>query len=73
MEPASPPLTDWELWACAQQVIKEHGAEAPLQVAIRIAEFATDQDAGGVQTWQAIAAKVDQLIDYRPGRPLSRQ
>ena len=66
-------LTDWELWGCAQQVIKQHGAKAPLQVAIRIAELATDGDADGVLTWQAIGERVDQLMDYRNGRPLSRQ
>ncbi|MES2157460.1 MAG: hypothetical protein V4512_06620 [Pseudomonadota bacterium] len=64
--------TDLELWACAQKLIKQHQAKAPLQVAIRIAELATDGDADGVRTWQAIAARVDQLMDYRAGRPLSK-
>lgn len=41
--------------------------------ALRIADLATGGDQEGVQTWQAIAAKVDQLMDYRSGRPLSRQ
>ncbi|CCW20136.1 hypothetical protein EBBID32_45070 [Sphingobium indicum BiD32] len=67
------PLTDWEIWACAQQVIKQHKAKAPLHCALRVAELATGGDQEGVQTWQAIAAKVDQLMDYRSGRPLSRQ
>jgi hypothetical protein len=66
-------LDNWELWACAQQVIKQHGANAPLHVATRIAELATDQDAEGVKTWQAIAERVDQLMDHRSGKPLSRQ
>lgn len=66
-------LTEWEQWACAQQMIKQHGVKAPLQVAIRIAELATDGDGAGVSAWQSIAAKVDQLMDYRNGRPLSRQ
>lgn len=44
--------TDWELWACAQKLIKQHQAKAPLQVAIRISELATDGDADGVRTWQ---------------------
>ena len=66
-------MTDWEIWACAQQVIKQHGAKAPVQVAAMIGEMAAAGDFDGVQTWQAIAAKVDQLMDYRTGRPLSRQ
>ncbi|WP_188064796.1 DUF6961 family protein [Sphingobium sp. KCTC 72723] len=64
--------TDWELWACAQKLIKQHQAKAPLQVAIRIAELATDGDADGVRTWQAVGERVDQLMDYRVGRPLSK-
>jgi len=67
------PLSDWELWACAQQVIKQHGAKAPAHVASRIGELATAGDVDGVQTWQAIAERVDQLMDYRSGRPLSKQ
>lgn len=66
-------LTDQEIWACAQQVIKQCGAKAPLHCALRIAELATAGDKEGVQTWQAIAAMVDHLIDFRTGEPLSRQ
>jgi hypothetical protein len=67
------PLDDWELWACAQQVIKHHGAKAPQHVAQRIGELASAGDLDGVQAWQAIAERIDQLMDYRTGRPLSRQ
>jgi hypothetical protein len=67
------PLDDWELWACAQQVIKQHGAKAPLHVATRIGELATAGDMDGVEAWRAIAGKVDQLMDYRSGRSLSKQ
>jgi hypothetical protein len=52
-------LTDWEIWACAQQVIKRHGVKAPLHVACQIVELATAGDLDGAQAWQAIAAKVD--------------
>lgn len=67
------PIDDWEIWACAQAIIKQHGANAPAHVASRIGELAIDGDEAGVETWKAIAAKVDQLMDYRTGRPLSRQ
>ncbi|WP_416463159.1 DUF6961 family protein [Sphingomonas sp. VDB2] len=66
-------LTDWELWACAQQVVKQHRAKAPAHVATRIGELAAAGDMDGVEAWKAIAARVDQLMDYRSGRPLSRQ
>ena len=29
-------LSDWELWACANQVLKTHGENAPLHVAEQI-------------------------------------
>ncbi|OYW84094.1 MAG: hypothetical protein B7Z20_11510 [Sphingobium sp. 32-64-5] len=67
------PLSDWELWACAQQVIKLHGDRAPVAVAERIGALAEAGDGEGVEAWKAIAERVDQLMDYRKGRPLSRQ
>lgn len=67
------PLTDWELWACAQKVIADHKAKAPAHVASMIGTMASAGDHEGVQTWQAIAERVDQLMDYRSGRPLSKQ
>ena len=67
------PLPDWELWACAKQVIKQHGAVAPVYIATRLGELASAGDMDGVEAWKAIAARVDQLIDYRSGRPMSNQ
>lgn len=67
------PLDDWELWAAAQQIIKQHGAKALAHVAQRIGELAAAGDLDGVQAWQAIAERIDQLMDHRTGRPLSRQ
>ncbi|QJR05242.1 hypothetical protein HH800_02305 [Sphingobium yanoikuyae] len=66
-------LDDWELWACAQQVIQQHKSDAPRHVAIRIGELAAAGDTDGVEAWSEIARRVDQLMDYRSGRPLSKQ
>lgn len=66
-------LSDGELWACAQQVIRQHGSKAPARVAAMIGTMAAAGDHGGAQTWQAIAERIDQLMDYRSGRPLSKQ
>lgn len=54
-------------------VIAEHKAKAPAHVAAMIGTMATAGDHDGVQTWQAIVEQVDQLMDYRLGRPLSKQ
>jgi hypothetical protein len=66
-------LEEWELWACAQQVLMDHGSRAPLHAASRIGELADVGDMAGVETWQAIACRVDQLMDYRAGAPLKLQ
>lgn len=54
-------MTDWELWACANEVLRQHGDGAPLFVAERIGAPALAGDMEGVRTWRAIARSVDQL------------
>ncbi|MEJ7925285.1 hypothetical protein WG908_00775 [Sphingobium sp. AN641] len=54
-------------------MIKQHGGKAPLHVASRIGELAILNDHEGVETWRAIATRVDQLMDYLPGKLLSKQ
>ena len=57
-------LSDWELWACANQVLKTHGDDAPLHVAEQIGALALAQDEAGIATWQAIAKRVaDRVAD----------
>ena len=45
-------ITDWELWACAQQVLTQHGDEAVGYVAERVAYLAIAGDMEGVATWR---------------------
>jgi hypothetical protein len=59
-------LSNRELWACANEVIRQHGAEAPRFVAERIGALALAGDKAGVSTWKAIAAKMDALISEPP-------
>ena len=66
-------LEDWELWACAEQLLKEHGGRAPLHAEARIRDRKGAGDRAGVETWKAIASRVDQLMDYRAGSPLGIQ
>ena len=37
-------LSDWELWACANQVLKSHGENAPLHVAEQIGALAVSEE-----------------------------
>jgi lipopolysaccharide export system protein LptC len=57
-------LDEWELWACAQQVVRQHRDKAPTFVAERIGQLVLDGDEDGVATWKAIAERIDHLGDY---------
>lgn len=66
-------LTDWELWACANQVLQTHGEDSALHVAEQIGALARAGDAEGARTWQAIAARIAQLsATGGPAPPIER-
>jgi hypothetical protein len=54
-------VSEWELWACATQVIATHGSDAPLHVAEQIGALVLAGDAKGIRTWQAIATRIVEL------------
>lgn len=55
-------LSLWELWACANTVLKTHGDEAPLRVAEQIGALVLKGDEEGVRTWQKIAVCINALM-----------
>lgn len=55
------PLSEWELWACANQVLTTHGDKAALHVAEQLGALALNADAEGIATWQKIARRIEQL------------
>ena len=55
-------LTERELWACAIEVLRQHGSRAPAFVAERIGALVLAGDAAGVATWKATAAKLQLLL-----------
>ncbi len=55
------PLSEWELWACANQVLRAHGDKAALHVAEQLGALALRQDAEGIAAWQEIARRIEQL------------
>lgn len=58
---------DRELWACAEDVFRQHGQAAQLFVAGRIGERAVAGDDDGVEMWRAIGSRVLQLqMSSRP-------
>lgn len=55
------PLSDWELWACANTVLEAHGKQAPVHVAEQIGALALKGDDEGIRTWQEIARRIVEL------------
>lgn len=53
-------LSDWETWACANEVFKSQG-EAALFVADQIVALELAGDEDGIKTWQTIAHRIAEL------------
>lgn len=58
---ASVPISEWELWACANTVLKAHGDNAALHIAEQIGALVLKGDDDGIRTWQEIAKRIAQL------------
>lgn len=54
------PITDWELWACANEVIRQHGDKAVDHAAVRAVELEAAGDSSGQRIWLAILYRIDQ-------------
>jgi hypothetical protein len=68
---ASAMISEWEIWACAQQQVRQHRGKAPEAAAKRIAELEKLGDAEGVATWRAIATRIEELVNFH-GRGRAR-
>lgn len=55
-------ITEWELWACANHLINQHGENAAMEAAMRADELLAEDDLQGMRTFQAIARRIDQLL-----------
>lgn len=54
-------VDDWELWACALAVLRDHGKDARRHVARRISRLADAGDVAGSDTWRLIGNRVLRL------------
>lgn len=54
-------VTDWELWACANEVIRQHGANAGIFAGLRADELLLAGDIEGARTWMAIIRRIEEL------------
>ena len=55
-----PPLSDRELWACAQKVLDMHGTDAELHAALRADELLESGDIDGQRVWLTILARIEE-------------
>lgn len=60
-------LSDWELWACANKMIEEHGLDAPIHAAMRADQLTEEGDLDGSLTWLAIIRRINQLLTKPAG------
>ena len=54
-------ISDWELWACAQQQVAQHGGDAAVQAAMHADALLADGDLAGQRTWLAVLNRINQL------------
>jgi hypothetical protein len=60
-------ITEWELWACADELIRRHGNDAAVKAAVRTDELLREGDLDGAATWQAILKRIEELQAPPPG------
>ncbi|WP_226019216.1 hypothetical protein [Novosphingobium sp. FKTRR1] len=58
-------LSDWELLACANEVLKAHGDGAALFVAEQIGALVLAGDQNSITIWQAIARRITELSNVQ--------
>lgn len=60
-------LSEWELWACANEAIKQHAFDAPIFAAMRADELFEQGDEDGARTWRQIVKRINELLSPAPG------
>ena len=60
-------LKEWELWACADEAIRQHGLDAPIFAAMREDKLLAHGDQEGARAWRLIVARIHELLAKPPG------
>lgn len=55
-------LSDWELWACANELIRQHGFEAAIYAALRADALGQEGKEDGARNWRLIVNRINQLL-----------
>lgn len=62
-------LTDWELWACAHEYIRQHQLDAPIHAAMRADKLLKKGDLDGARNWRLIVSRINELLTPSEGAP----
>lgn len=65
-------LSEWELWACAQHYVTQHGEDAGVIAAMRCDELLGACDYDGARNYQAIIERIHDCSSRRPARSTSQ-
>jgi hypothetical protein len=60
-------LTEWELWACADEAIRQHGLDAPIFAAMRADKLLEEGEIDNAANWRRIVTRINQLLAKPPG------
>ncbi len=62
-------IGDWEMWACAQEMIRQHGPDAAIHAAMKADALLFDGEQEGAATWRRIVYRIEAL-EAGPAGPL---
>lgn len=60
-------VSDWEICACADEAVREHGFDAPILAAMRADKLLMEGDLDGAATWRLIVRRINNLLAVREG------
>jgi hypothetical protein len=61
-------IAEWELWACANHYVGQHGDDAPIIAAMRADELLAQGDLDGFRTFLSIVRRIEVLLEEPTGR-----
>lgn len=54
-------ISDWELWACANEMIRQHGEDAGVHATMKADTLDAEGRIDGAAAWRSILRRIDQL------------